>query len=51
MSDVIIVGGGPTGLFLAGDLRLAGVRPQLLDLTGGNDLADLAEVWNDACTA
>lgn len=30
-TDVIVVGGGPTGLLLAGELRLAGVRPLVLE--------------------
>lgn len=31
MYDVIVAGGGPTGLFLACELRLAGVRPLVLE--------------------
>jgi 2-polyprenyl-6-methoxyphenol hydroxylase-like FAD-dependent oxidoreductase len=30
-ADVIIAGAGPTGLTLAGELRLAGVRPLVLE--------------------
>jgi 2-polyprenyl-6-methoxyphenol hydroxylase-like FAD-dependent oxidoreductase len=30
-ADVIIVGAGPTGLMLAGELRLAGARPLVLE--------------------
>lgn len=29
--DVIIVGGGPVGLTLAGELRLGGARPLVLE--------------------
>ena len=31
MTDVIIAGAGPTGLWLAGELRLAGVEVLLVD--------------------
>lgn len=30
-ADVLVVGGGPVGLMLAGELRLAGVRPLVLE--------------------
>src|SRR5262245_15792703 len=31
MADVIVVGGGPTGLLLAGELKLAGAEPLVLE--------------------
>ena len=31
MIDVVIAGGGPNGLMLAGELGLAGIRPVVLD--------------------
>ncbi|MBV8787630.1 MAG: FAD-dependent monooxygenase [Mycobacterium sp.] len=31
MTDVVIVGGGPNGLMLAGELGLAGIKPVVLD--------------------
>lgn len=39
MADVVIVGGGPNGLLLAGELGLAGVRPVLLERLGGRSAA------------
>ncbi|MCP2163227.1 FAD-dependent monooxygenase [Goodfellowiella coeruleoviolacea] len=42
MFDVVIVGGGPTGLFLACELRLAGVQPLLLERRPEADQADKA---------
>jgi 2-polyprenyl-6-methoxyphenol hydroxylase-like FAD-dependent oxidoreductase len=30
-ADVVVVGGGPVGLMLAGELCLAGVRPLVLE--------------------
>ncbi|MEV6908801.1 FAD-dependent monooxygenase [Amycolatopsis sp. NPDC051071] len=35
MNDVIIVGGGPVGLLLAGELRLAGADPLVLEAAAG----------------
>jgi 2-polyprenyl-6-methoxyphenol hydroxylase-like FAD-dependent oxidoreductase len=40
--DVIIVGGGPVGLFLAGELRLAGAAALVLERRLEPDLADKA---------
>ncbi|MET9250919.1 FAD-dependent monooxygenase [Nonomuraea sp. NPDC003709] len=42
MFDVIIVGGGPAGLFLACELRLAGARPLVLERRPEPDPADKA---------
>ncbi|QFY09712.1 FAD-dependent oxidoreductase [Nonomuraea phyllanthi] len=42
MVDVIIAGGGPAGLFLACELRLAGVRPLVLERRPRPDLSDKA---------
>jgi 3-(3-hydroxy-phenyl)propionate hydroxylase len=38
MSDVIIVGGGPTGLMLAGELALAGVDVEIIERRSTPDL-------------
>jgi 2-polyprenyl-6-methoxyphenol hydroxylase-like FAD-dependent oxidoreductase len=35
MSDVLVVGGGPVGLLLAGELRLAGLEPLVLETADG----------------
>lgn len=42
MFDVIVVGGGPVGLFLACELRLAGARPLVLERRPEPDAADKA---------
>ncbi|GAB3443380.1 FAD-dependent monooxygenase [Streptomonospora sediminis] len=42
MFDVVIAGGGPTGLFLACELRLAGVRPLVLERRSEPDQRDRA---------
>ncbi|MGW2258593.1 FAD-dependent monooxygenase [Streptomyces sp. NPDC001780] len=42
MFDVVIVGGGPAGLFLACELRLAGVRALVLERRAEPDPADKA---------
>ncbi|MFI7111639.1 FAD-dependent monooxygenase [Nonomuraea sp. NPDC050227] len=42
MFDVIVVGAGPAGLFLACELRLAGVRPLVLERRPEPDLSDKA---------
>ncbi|MGW2160843.1 FAD-dependent monooxygenase [Nonomuraea sp. NPDC001699] len=42
MFDVIVVGGGPAGLFLACELRLAGARPLVLERRPEPDLSDKA---------
>ncbi|WP_181772895.1 FAD-dependent monooxygenase [Amycolatopsis pittospori] len=36
MNDVLIVGGGPVGLLLAGELRLAGADPLVLEAADGS---------------
>ncbi|MFH8738457.1 FAD-dependent monooxygenase [Streptomyces sp. NPDC017964] len=42
MIDVLIVGGGPVGLFLACELRLAGANPVVLERLPGANQADKA---------
>ncbi len=39
MHDVVIVGSGPTGLMLAGELRLAGVDALVLERRQSQELA------------
>ncbi|MBA0050000.1 FAD-dependent oxidoreductase [Streptomyces sp. AJS327] len=42
MFDVLVVGGGPAGLFLACELRLAGIRPLVLERLPEPDPSDKA---------
>lgn len=42
MIDVVVVGAGPVGLFLACELRLAGIRPVVLERLAAPDQADKA---------
>lgn len=42
MHDVVIVGGGPVGLFLACELRLAGIDPLVLEALAAPSTADKA---------
>ncbi|MGW6282795.1 FAD-dependent monooxygenase [Kribbella sp. NPDC055071] len=35
--DVVVVGGGPTGLLLAGELKLAGIEPLVLEATTASE--------------
>ena len=42
MFDVVVGGGGPVGLFLACELKLAGIHPVVLELLPGASPADTA---------
>ena len=42
---VVIVGGGPTGLMLAGELGLAGIDVAIVERRATRDLDGSREVW------
>lgn len=42
---VVIAGGGPTGLMLAGELSLAGVDVAIVERRASQELADALTTW------